>query len=233
MKLVLLGTLLSPLLLTVSVSANTYTLTADNLSATIPDGDLTGYQSSQTASGLPGAITHVSVGLNLSGGFNGDLYAYLYHNNTMAVLLNRVGRTGLSGIGYPDAGFGANAVSQQFTLDDQATHDVHLYRTFGDVLNANGQVTGLWQPDGRLLDPLSPGSIFDTAARSNTLGIFNNMDPNGLWLLFVSDVSPGGESLLNRWDLTISTVPEPSTFGLLSLSVCLLLGSGKVKRVGR
>ena len=32
--------------------------------------------------------------LNLSGGWNGDLYAYLVHNSGFAVLLNRVGRNG-------------------------------------------------------------------------------------------------------------------------------------------
>src|SRR5437867_9316147 len=144
-----------------------------NVNATIPDGDLNGYQNSQTVSGLSASISDVNVTLNISGGFNGDLYGYLYHNNTNAILLNRVGRSSTSSVGYPDAGFGPDASANSFTLDDQAGHDVHLYRTFSYSLNGSGQLTGQWQPDGRNLDPLSAGSSFDGAARSNLLGGFN------------------------------------------------------------
>ena len=108
-----------------------YSGIVDNLFAVIPDGDLNGIQSSQTFTGIPGAVAHVSVTLNITGGINGDLYAYLFHNNTSAILLNRVGRTGTSGVGYANAGFGLDASLNSFTLDDQASQDVHLYQTFG------------------------------------------------------------------------------------------------------
>ena len=48
----------------------------------------------------------------------------------MTVLLNRVGRTGSNTLGYPDAGFGSDVAGYRFTFDDQASHDVHYYRTF-------------------------------------------------------------------------------------------------------
>jgi subtilisin-like proprotein convertase family protein len=188
------------------------------LNATIPDGDLNGYQNSQTLSGLPGPIIDVNISLNISVGFNGDLYAFLSHGSGMAVLLNRVGRTSASNFGYPDAGFGPDATLTQFTLDDQAAHDVHLYRTFAYTLNT-GELTGQWQPDGRNIDPLSPGSTFDAAARSNGLGVFDGMDPNGPWTLFVADVSPGGESTLVGWGLQITAVPEPSTASLVCCGI--------------
>ena len=61
--------------------------------AVIPDGNLTGWSDTRTLSGAPsGPITNVSVTLDLSGGWNGDLYAYLVHDSGFAVLLNRVGR---------------------------------------------------------------------------------------------------------------------------------------------
>src|SRR5215471_9651153 len=101
-----------------------------NVGATIPDGDFNGIQNSQTISGLPNLTSDVNVTLNISGGFNGDLYGYLYHNGTTALLLNRVGRTSSSGVGYPDSGFGPDLSANSFTLDDQAGHDVHLYHTF-------------------------------------------------------------------------------------------------------
>ena len=80
----------------------------------------------------------------------------------------------------------------------------------------------MWQPDGRTLDPLSPGSAFDAATRPNTLNLFNGMDPNGVWTLFISDVSSLGESTLISWGLDITTVPEPSVGTLLCCVLILL-----------
>src|SRR5258708_32156517 len=48
-----------------------------NVNATIPDGDLNGFQNSQTISGFSGNISDVNVTLVISGGFNGDYYAFL------------------------------------------------------------------------------------------------------------------------------------------------------------
>lgn len=189
----------------------------DSLNLIIPDGDLTGSQSSQTLSGLGSSITHLSVTLNITGGFNGDLYIALLHNNASAVLLNRVGRSGSSGAGYPDSGLGANLALVPFTLDDQASRDVHWYRLSDFTLNA-GALTGLWQPDGRALDPLSAGSAFDTAGRNNGLSVFNGMDPNGSWTLFAADVASGNESTLMGWGLQVTAIPEPGT--------AMLLGAG-------
>src|ERR1035441_2956788 len=47
----------------------------DNLFTTIPDNDPNGIQSSQTLTGIPGVVGHVTVTLNITGGFNGDYYA--------------------------------------------------------------------------------------------------------------------------------------------------------------
>jgi subtilisin-like proprotein convertase family protein len=185
--------------------------------AIVPDGDFNGLQSSMTLSGLPNSIVDVNVTLTISGGFNGDFYAYLFHNSASAILLNRVGRTSSSGVGYPDSGFGTNAASASFTFDDQAGQDVHLYRTSSFTLNGSGQLTGTWQPDGRAIDPLSSGSVFDSASRSSLLNVFNGADPNGTWSLFIADVSPGGEGTLVNWGLSINVVPEPGT-GVLILT---------------
>lgn len=202
-------------------AALAYSTSVNNLFATIPDGDLNGYQNSFSLNGLSGPVSHVSVTLNISGGFNGDLYGYLIHNHTNAILLNRVGVSSASSVGYPDAGFGPDAASTSFTLDDLANRDVHLYRTFPYILNGSGQLTGTWQPDGRAIDPLSAGSAFDTAARSNPLGIFNGLDPNGSWTLYLADVSSGGVSTLVGWGLTVD-VPEPSGAALLGFGVAAL-----------
>jgi subtilisin-like proprotein convertase family protein len=199
-----------------------FSSSVENIYAPIPDGDFNGIQSSQILSGLAGTLSDVNVTLTISGGFNGDFYVYLFHNNVSSILLNRVGRSSTSSVGYPDAGFGPDASSIRFTFDDQAAHDVHLYRAFGFALNASGQLTGSWQPDARAIDPLSAGSAFDSAARSSMLGVFNGMDPNGSWTLFVSDVSSGAEGALVNWGLQITTVPEPDSALLLGLGFVLL-----------
>src|SRR5690348_1437831 len=73
----------------------------------VPDNNLSGWADIRTVSAIPaGTFTSLSVNLQLTGGWNGDLYAYLVHSSGFCVLLDRVG-TGVSGVssfGYGDAG---------------------------------------------------------------------------------------------------------------------------------
>lgn len=170
-----------------------------NPGAPIPDANLNGWSDTRTLSGVWGFITDVNVTLNISGGFNGDLYVYLSHGGQTALLLNRVGRTALSGAGYGDAGF-------NITLSDGSA-DIHSYGG-----NGGSQLTGTWGADGRDIDPLASGATFDAATRQNggnPLGLFNNADPNGAWTIFVSDVSGGNQSTVVSWGLGMTTAPEP------------------------
>jgi len=211
-----------------SYAANAATFSY-SVGATIPDGNLNGFQNSQTITGLPGPITDLNVSLEISGGFNGDFYAFLTHGNATAILLNRVGRNSTHQVGYPDAGFGF-AGPNAFTLDDQAANDVHSYRSFPFTLNANGQLTGSWQPDGRMLDPLSAASTFNSAPRPDLLSVFNGIDPNGLWTLYVTDVSSGGEGTLVGWGLQITTVPEPTIAALAGVGLFIFYNRGGLFR---
>ena len=69
-----------------------------------------------------------------------------------------------------------------------------------------------------------PGIIFYTNdLRRRLLGVFNGMDPNGVWSLYVSDLSAGGEGTLVGWGLEITAVPEPSAAALLGSSLAALL----------
>src|SRR5437764_750391 len=71
----------------------------------IPDGSFIGMQDTRTLTGVPfNTIQDVNVRLNVSGGWNGDLYAYLVHSSGFAVMLNRVGRSSSSSFGYGDSG---------------------------------------------------------------------------------------------------------------------------------
>lgn len=172
------------LTLALALSAQTsYAFVYSTGNATIPDNDGNGYYNSQNVSGLSGVISDVNVSLTVSNGFNGDLYAWISHGTGVAVLLNRVGVSSSNAVGYADAGFGLDGQQNRFTLDDQAAQDVHFYHDVDSSLNPVRQLTGIWQPDGRSIDPGSSAGSFDTAPRSNMLSAFNSMDPNGQWTL--------------------------------------------------
>lgn len=182
------------------------------LNAGIPDGNANGYQNTITISGLGSGqdvITDVNVTLNISGGYNGDLYVYLTHSSGFSVLLNRTGRTANDSFGYGDAGFNV-------TLNDSASTDIHLYGG-----NGGAQLTGTWQPDARNVDP---ATVTDGSTRSAYLNSFNNLDPNGAWTLFAADRSGGGQSTLVSWELDITAVPEPTTVALGIFGGLLMIG---------
>jgi subtilisin-like proprotein convertase family protein len=184
----------------------------------ILDGDLTGWQDTRTLSVAPGqTIADLNVTLNLSGGNNGDLYAYLVHETGFSILLNRVGRTASNPMGYDNTGFGPTAGGEAFRLDDQAGSDVHGYQ-LSYALNTSGQLTGTWQPDGRNIHPLSAGLTFDTATRDARLDSFNGLDPNGSWTLYIADVtSGGGQSTVQSWGLEVTAVPEAPPLGAAAM----------------
>lgn len=81
-------------------------------------------------------------------------------------------------------------------------------------------LTGIWASDGENVDPAGNQG---TAPVTATLGSLNGTDPNGTWVLFLSDASPGSQSILDDWTLNITTaaVPEPSVLALIGFgAVC-------------
>jgi subtilisin-like proprotein convertase family protein len=171
----------------------------------IPDNSVVGSSGTATVSGFLPAIADISVKLNISGGYNGDLYAYLSYGGVLVPLLNRVGVTSGNALGYGDAGFNV-------TLSSAGAYDVHAYGSHNPSFSG-GQLTGTWQPDGRAIDPQGDPSTFDSASRLN-FGSFSGLNPNGTWSLFIADLSAGGQSQLVSWELDITTVPEPVNVAL-------------------
>jgi subtilisin-like proprotein convertase family protein len=190
--------------------------------AVIPDGDLNGaaftHQLTDVGGALPGAITDLNVTLNLSGGYNGDLYAYLVHSTGFTVLLNRIGRSGTSGPGYSGS-------SLYVSLDDAgALGDIHTYGG-GALTPPDGPPAtsaASYQPDGRTADPLT-GNM--TPLGSTTLSSFNGLLGTGAWTLYLADVSGGDVSTLNSWTLEIAAVPEPASWLEASVAVLFLGGA--------
>lgn len=190
---------LAVLLLASSLNASTTVIEDWTVSSSIPDNNITGLVDTQTISGSTiTGITSVEVRLQFSGGWNGDLYAFLQHDSGFSVLLNRPGRTSGDSIGSGSSGF-------DVTLSDDAIVDIH------DV-SGLGPISGLFQPDARNIDP---DFVLDTDPRTAYLSSFQNLDANGSWTLFVADNAAGDESMLVSWGLTVNGVPEPSRAMLL------------------
>jgi len=170
----------------------------------IPDNDATGLASTRTFSTPIVALSDLNVTLNISGTFNGDLYAYLTHSNGFTVLLNRVGRRAADSLGYSDDGF-------DIRFDDEAAStNVHVYRLHlnGDHNTAiSGALTNSWRPDGRTNDP---GVVVDTDTPATSLASFDGLNPNGNWTLFVADLSGGDISTLVSWGLEATGFEPPA-----------------------
>lgn len=212
MKLMKLNVLVAATALIATAVAQGQSVTnssSTSVNTLIPDGNPSGLASTASFSGISGAISDVTVNLDITGGFNGDLYAYLTGpSGGFAVLLNRSGLTSGNSFGYSDTGF-------NITLSD-GSPNIHLYQLDTPTFNGSGQLTGTWAPDGRNIDPQSSGSTFDSTSPTANLSSFIGDTANGQWTLFVADLSSGGQATLVSWGLTVVTVPEPTTWTLVA-----------------
>jgi hypothetical protein len=162
-------------------------------------------------------VVDLTVQLNVSGGFNSDLYAYLVApNGTLVVLLNQPG--------VAVDGLGASGSSMNITLrgsgyDSGLTPGLGTGTSQGNIqaVTSGGGLTGVY-----------------TAAQSFA-GIggpqFNptGSAANGNWTLFFADLSSGGgNETLNSWTLNLAVVPEPVDLAL-GLFAAMLLALAGVK----
>jgi len=166
----------------------------------VPDNSTTGLTSSQTINSDITSISSVQVTLNMSGGWNGDLYAYLAHDSGFTVLLNRIGSTS-------DDAFGSGSSGFNVTFGDD-WDDIHT-ASFSD----GDPIVGYFSPDGR---NVSPFSVTDNSSRTAFLSSFTGLAGSGLWELFVADLSGGDVANLDSWNLEIAgttstAIPEPSS----------------------
>ena len=167
----------------------------------IPDGDPAGLASTVNVSigGNPIIDGTLSVSLNISGSYSGDLYAYLSHAGEICVLLNRVGTSPTDRLGYGDAGMNV-------TFSDSAANgNIHYYQNVTTPA-AGTPLTGVWAPDGRTVNPYT---VNGTETPTALLSSFSGIDPNGAWTLFVADLNGGDLHQLNSWGMQFTAVPEP------------------------
>ena len=192
--------------LALTARASLYSYSSGTLNTAITDGSPVGIAEATTLSGLTGngmnLVGNVNVDLNISGGYNGDLYGYLVlqsadGSTTTSILLNRVGRTDASSFGYSTSGL--NVV-----LSSSGSVNIHDIAT-----PANG---GTYLADGRTVNP---SGNFSGATATAGLNGFNGVNANGTWTLFLADMANGDQSTLVSWGLDITVVPEPVTWALL------------------
>lgn len=179
----------------------------------IPDASPSGLTLAANIGGVSGPISDISLSLNVgsasgSTAYNGDLYAYLAGpNGGFSVLLNRVGIGTGNNFGYGDRGM-------DVTFSLAALSNIHFYQGGSFSLNGAGQLTGSWLADGRTVDPQSAPSAFDPSGTAG-LDSFLGTNPNGTWVLFLSDLSGNNTAQVNTWTLNLTTVPEPSVWALM------------------
>jgi subtilisin-like proprotein convertase family protein len=194
-----------------SSSAALFQFNSGEIRVAIPDANLTGWSSTVVFSDLPRTIQNVSVNLQISGGYNGDLYAYLWFDGKMVPLLNRVG------VGSGST-FGSSTQGMNITLADGDYINVH------DASSEVGPLTGTYNPDGRAISPLSAKGEFDAnqfgSADLVKFSTFSGKNPNGAWTVFFADTAGGDQSQLVSWGLEINAVPEPAN---VALGICGLV----------
>jgi hypothetical protein len=127
----------------------------------VSDNDYSGWTDSRIISGQSGTIQNLSVSVNLSGGWNGDLYAYLVNSSGgFAVLLDRVGFTG--------TGFGFGTAGMNVWLTDSGADPVIETAEFPTVggsysrLGYTGSLSSFLNPNGTwtlFIADLSGGSL--------------------------------------------------------------------------
>lgn len=194
-----------------SAATVTETYTFAGLKMAVADGSKAGMTNTQSVSSSITSIQSIEVSVDITGTFNGDLYAYLAHGSDLAVLLNRPGRSAAETFGYGDDGLSV-------TFTDAAAHNIHTYQD--EVMpNVGSPLTGEWQPDGRMADPENVLTSDPVVAQ---LAVFNSLAADGDWTLFIADLASGDEQMLEGWSIEITGVPEPGSTTLLVLGISLL-----------
>jgi hypothetical protein len=166
----------------------------------VPDGSASGLSDVRSVNSAIGNITSLKVRLKVTGEFNGDLYGYLRHSSGFTVLINRPGKTATNAFGYGDSGF-------NITFQDGAVNgNLHTYQNV--ITPPDGSpLTGIWQPDGRNVDP---DVVTEASLPTTSLTNFNGLNAAGDWTLYLADTQSGGTNMVTEWGLDITGGATPS-----------------------
>jgi bifunctional DNA-binding transcriptional regulator/antitoxin component of YhaV-PrlF toxin-antitoxin module len=150
---------------------------------------------------VTGTVTKVTVTLlNLTHSFLDDIAVLLLGPGGQSVLL-------FDGLGAVDS-----VVSVDLTFDDAAPTQL-----------TSPVVTGSYQPGldlyGDTFSPPAPLRPYGT-----TMSVFNGINANGTWMLFIQDFVTESNGSLGDWRIDITTlddVPEPASFALAGAGLLL------------
>ena len=153
---------------------------------TIPAGNPVGVEATVdfTAASAGSEVLGITVDLNISGGYNGGLAAYLVApNGTLVMLMNQPG--------YGVDGFGASSSGMNITLSDAIGNP-----PIQSITGGSGILMGTYQADQTL-------GTFNNSVADGTWTLY-----------FADLASGGGNPVLNSFTLDISEVPEPVNVAL-------------------
>jgi subtilisin-like proprotein convertase family protein len=195
--------ILGTMAVALNASAVLFTSTPNSI---VPDGDTNGWANSINVTGQTGTITpgSLQVKLDLAGGWNGDLYAYLVHGTGFAVLLDRVGQ---GTPGEPTFTYGFGTAGMNVWLSDAT----------GDSIDTTA----------------IPGFLGTTYSRNGyagNLASFDNLNPNGTWTLFVADLSASGVTTVQSWGLQMDIVAVPEVETWIAAALAGAFGAFWVNR---
>ena len=158
-----------------------------------------------TVGDQPGLVlSDVTLTLNVSGGWNGDLYAYLSYtpvtgSSSLLTLMNRPGHLA-STYGYGDAGFNGTILRDTVTLGNIESYGGNGGAALGAVA-------------------YKPNDGTDSFASQ-----FGGKDANGTWTLYFADLEGASESTVLSWSLNLDVIPEPTHIALGIFGGVLALG---------
>jgi subtilisin-like proprotein convertase family protein len=184
-KQIVLGAMAAVLAMASARGGISESFTSGGSVGTVPDGSPVGALFTGTVSDLAGqTVSGLTVDLNFSGGYNGNLYGYLVApNGTLVVLMNQPG--------VSVNGFGASGAGMNITLSDAGSTSIQS-ETSSSVLS------GTYSAAGSL-------SYLNGSSANGTWELFFSDQVNG------GGTSP---STLVGWSLNIEAVPEPVNVAL-------------------
>ena len=175
-----------------SISTTLGTSQGSVVNSTIVDGNPTYVTANtMTLSGLGSSLSSLTLSLNITGGNNSGLYAYLVHGSTTLTLMNQPG-VGINGFGATGAGMNISL------LDGASDHGAIQSETSSSFL------TGSYNAASSLAG-------FNSAGDPN----------GAWTLYFGDTISGGGNATILGWGLDVTAVPEPVNMALGVFAVVL------------
>ncbi len=202
---------------------------------TIYDGNQVGsvFTGNFTANSWERAVA-VTVTLNITGGYNSDLYGYLVApNGTVMMLVNQSANllgTGMNNVtltGFTMSSATAFNIGGSYPGAQSLTaYNNPIQNPGTQSVDGNGLLTGVYSPIGSML--YGPGY---NPANDLTAGQYANLPAaSGVWTLYFADMMQddggNGNHTLNSWTLTLAVVPEPVELALGLFAVMLICYAG-------